>query len=431
MTATRTWRPPAIAAVALCTAAVAATLSLARASQACTDPIAFDSDRDGNSEIYVMNADGSSQQRLTFSARDDAAPAWEPSGERIAFASNRDGNWEIYKMSCDGSNQTRLTSHPAGDYDPVYSPDGTQIAFESFRDGNWNVYVMGADGTDQRPVTGSSGDDWDPVWLDNSQLAYASVSPSGGYATAVVSVPSTGESGLPQSEPAPVAPGGDGEFDPSAQLTSSGDLIGTAVSRLDGLNYEIYFLDPSTGDVTDLTASSRAEFSPVVTTDGRVVFVAEEGGDYEIYSLPTDGSGELRNLTGSSTGLDLNPAWNPAAAGGVAPRLRRPAAPLGPAPCQAARGGSQRIGDNGANTIVGGPGRDALCGLGGNDTLRGKKGADHLDGGQDSDTQQGGRGPDRLLGKDGFPDTLNGGNGQDRATADEDGRDSVAAEAVD
>src|SRR5262245_49125199 len=68
---------------------------------------------------------------------------------RIAFTSKRDGNNEIYVMNADGSGQTNLTNNPASDAGPAWSPDGRQIAFGSFRDGNGEIYVMNADGSGQ------------------------------------------------------------------------------------------------------------------------------------------------------------------------------------------------------------------------------------------------------------------------------------------
>src|SRR5262245_3571660 len=104
--------------------------------------IAFDANRDGNSEIYTMNADGSNQVRLTTSFADDGGATWSPDGARIAFESRRDGNPNIYVMNANGSNQIPLTTGFADDGGPAWSPDGRRIAFHSTRDGNAEIYVM-------------------------------------------------------------------------------------------------------------------------------------------------------------------------------------------------------------------------------------------------------------------------------------------------
>jgi TolB protein len=87
-----------------------------------------------------------------------------PSTARIAFVSNRDGNDEIYGMNADGTGQTRLTNNPAWDSDPAWSPDGSQIAFVSDRDGNLEVYVINADGTGPTNLTNNPADDDRPAW---------------------------------------------------------------------------------------------------------------------------------------------------------------------------------------------------------------------------------------------------------------------------
>ena len=84
--------------------------------------------------------------------------ATPPLWGKIVFYSDRDGNYEIYTMNADGSNQTRLTFNQAGDFAPAWSPNGRQIVFASFRDDehladigldehNAEIYVMDADGT--------------------------------------------------------------------------------------------------------------------------------------------------------------------------------------------------------------------------------------------------------------------------------------------
>src|SRR6266550_3870165 len=82
--------------------------------------IAFTSTRDGNSEIYVMNADGTGVTRLTDNPAADGDPAWSPDGTRLAFTSARDGNNEIYVMNADGSGVTRLTNDPNQDGHPAW-----------------------------------------------------------------------------------------------------------------------------------------------------------------------------------------------------------------------------------------------------------------------------------------------------------------------
>ncbi len=126
--------------------------------------ITFESDRDGNFEIYVMNADGSSPVNLTRHPGADFGARWSARGDRIVFDSDRDGNNEIYVMRSDGSRQTRLTRNPADDYGPAWSPGADAIAFTTNRDGNYEIYVMAADGSQPTRVTNDPGWDADPTW---------------------------------------------------------------------------------------------------------------------------------------------------------------------------------------------------------------------------------------------------------------------------
>lgn len=101
--------------------------------------IAFESSRDENSEVYVMNADGTGQSRLTVGSADNGRPRWSPDGSRIVFASFRDGNNEVYSMNTDGTGVQRLTNSPGDDHAPAWSPDGLRIVFHSMRSGNVEI----------------------------------------------------------------------------------------------------------------------------------------------------------------------------------------------------------------------------------------------------------------------------------------------------
>lgn len=122
--------------------------------------IAFASNRDGDYEIYVMDADGNNVQQLTDNQFNDVDPAWSPDGSQILFVSDRDGittSYRIYVMSFDGTKQTRLGFSESQEWFPTWSPDGTQIAY-SVEEANdettgINIYVMNVDGSDNTRIT--------------------------------------------------------------------------------------------------------------------------------------------------------------------------------------------------------------------------------------------------------------------------------------
>jgi len=135
--------------------------------------IAFRTQRDGNDEIYVMNADGTCQINLTNQPADDWSPAWSPDGTKIAYAHFFDGNpySDIAVINIDGSGLKRLTTS-SGEY-PAWSPDGTRIAFASPRAGNYDIYVMNADGSAQTQLTNDPAYEMSPVWSpDGTQIAF-------------------------------------------------------------------------------------------------------------------------------------------------------------------------------------------------------------------------------------------------------------------
>lgn len=126
--------------------------------------IVFRSNRDGASEIYVMDANGANPVRLTTDDAGSREPVFSPDGTKIAFRTGRDGNFEIYAMNANGTNPVRLTNNAAIDSNPTYSPDGSRIAFASERDGNVEIYVINNDGSNPVRLTNNAVEDNRPSW---------------------------------------------------------------------------------------------------------------------------------------------------------------------------------------------------------------------------------------------------------------------------
>ena len=104
--------------------------------------IVFVSDRDGNSEIYTCNADGSNITRLTNNPGDDDQPAWSPDGTRIAFIRN----FNLFIMNADGSNVVQRTFSGGCGPGLTWSPDGTKIAYSDYTNYGMGIYVISATG---------------------------------------------------------------------------------------------------------------------------------------------------------------------------------------------------------------------------------------------------------------------------------------------
>ena len=118
-------------------------------------------------DIWRIRSDGSDAMNLTpDSDTNEALPDFSPDGRRIVFRSMRDGNAEIYLMNADGTDARRLTRHEATDTMPAFSSAGDRVAFTSFRDGNFELYTIAfdEDGRPGRPerLTTSAGHDMHP-----------------------------------------------------------------------------------------------------------------------------------------------------------------------------------------------------------------------------------------------------------------------------
>jgi Tol biopolymer transport system component len=273
-------------------------------------------DTDQSWRIYVMNADGSGAAALSPEGLSDTAPIWSPDGQKIAFVSQRDGNREVYIMDANcaslpagcGQNAVNVTRHPADDWTPAWSPDGKRLAFSSIREGNWEIFVLDTscfanpescpDSAVQLTTNGSGN--LGPVWsLDGSRIAYSSKLPGNWDIYSMT-------------------PGGADvrqlTTDPSNDLSPAWSPDGTRLafeSNRDG-NVEIYVVSANGGAAQNISNFPLAnDHGPTWSPDGQLlVFYSNREGNWDIFSTTLDGQ-TVVNLTQTPTRDEQTPSWRP------------------------------------------------------------------------------------------------------------------------
>jgi TolB protein len=278
--------------------------------------LAFESHRDGNWEIYLLDLESGQVSRLTEEVAFDGAPSWSPDGTRLAFESYRDGNWEIYVLDLEGLRVSRLTDDPAGDYAPAWSPDGQLIAYTSWRDGDKEIYVMGVDGSNQHNLTDADGDDEYPAWSpDGERLAFVS-SRDDGHTTEVYLMKADGQeqTRLTYNDVNDWAPTWSPDGREIVCATYNKGEPFEVYHEYRGGHYDLSTIRVSDGVATALNLSTAHENNPVMTshllplddkkparkpvtpTPELVIAPEENGGLYELVQLP--------GVTGGNTVLN-------------------------------------------------------------------------------------------------------------------------------
>ncbi len=299
------------------------------------DRIAFVSDRDGDDEIYVMNADGGGVVQLTDNDFSDIHPTWSSDGGRIAFASDRGNDvqkYDIYVMNADGRGVEQLTDDCSNGH-LAWSPGGNRIAFVSRGD----IYVMNADGSGVEQLTGNPPESCSYLFLSDrdGEAAYYIRNADGSVEPYELNWESwyrksnyTGPKWSPDGNRIALSLRRDGEFgvyvmnaDGSGLEEIAGNdeaLIGGVGWSPDGdrlafgavLGYddhaEIYVVNADGSGLWPLTGNEHEDYLPAWSPDGgRIAFVSDRDGDLGVYVMYADGSGVER------LGDGYNPAWSP------------------------------------------------------------------------------------------------------------------------
>ncbi len=134
--------------------------------------IAYTVTEGANTDVWVMNADGTGARRVTKDPAIDVSPTWSPDGRRLAFVSDRAGTPQIYLMNADGSGVRRLTFQGNYNQTPQWSPRGDLIAFTA-RDERkvFDVFTVAPDSGQIGRVTQDQGrTNEEPSWAPNGRM---------------------------------------------------------------------------------------------------------------------------------------------------------------------------------------------------------------------------------------------------------------------
>ena len=309
---------------------------LAPSGACCLPGVAFQSNRDGNLEIYVMSYDGSHLTRVTLNPATDMRPGPSADGTKIAFASTRDDPdpttcgqpgkpscvIHIYSMNVDGTGLTRLTDGSFQDNTPFWSNGGTTIAFVSNRndpdpktcgqqgkpDCVLNVYVMNANGTGitrltTNPASSPNASNFDPNWSpDDTQIVFTS-NRDGNDELYAVNFNGTGLVRLTNN----AAKDGHGAWSPDGSRL-------VFESNRDG-KFQLYVTGADGTGTTRLTNIAADDVHPIWLPgcSDRIVFASNrDGAAFRIFSIDPDGTNITRLTSAPQSGpaQDDYPAWS-------------------------------------------------------------------------------------------------------------------------
>ncbi len=134
-----------------------------------TAQIAYTSEHDGSSDLFLVDMPRHLTHRLTWEPLSDRDPAWSPDGEWLAFVSNRDFDEEIYLLHVYTGAIRQLTENQVADHSPAWSPDGQKIAFASSRSGSTDLFVTDVFTGETVQLTANSGWNSAPTWSPDGQ----------------------------------------------------------------------------------------------------------------------------------------------------------------------------------------------------------------------------------------------------------------------
>jgi tetratricopeptide (TPR) repeat protein len=232
--------------------------------------------------VWVANVDGSGQNRIIWAMRQ---PAFSPDGSKIAVNGEAPDHMNLHVANADGSNLIEVTTN-FEDSRPSWSPDGNRIVFDSNRHGDrrWRIYILEdvTERTESDPLRSPVGDTFgrDPCWMPDGRIVYRGCDYWAGGANCGLYI---------------VLP--DGSAIPTRLTTDSSDMAPAAhgnkvafMSIRDG-NWDIYSINTDGSDLKHLSNNSANDGLPTFSPNGQfIAFVSDEGGKWAVWAMNADGS---------------------------------------------------------------------------------------------------------------------------------------------
>ena len=272
--------------------------------------LTFMSTRDGNFEIYSMDAKGENLKNLSCNKATDYAFSYATDG-RLVFYSNRDGNDEIYIMDADGKKQTNITNNPAADRIPSFSPDGKQIVFVSDREEKKvELYIMDVDGKNPKRLTNNAYFEDAPTWsYDGKKIVFSrelkdlkdtSRNAAGNGEIFIMDADGKNEMQLTNR------PGYDG----GPQISPDGKRI-CFYGKSEKAKYDIFLMDIDGKNLINLTEDGVEDYSPSWSPDGKwIACTTGDSKNYDVWLIHLETKIKTRLTT--QTKRDESPFWQPA-----------------------------------------------------------------------------------------------------------------------
>jgi TolB protein len=263
--------------------------------------IAFVSDRSGNKEIFVMNADGSDSRAATANRSINNFPNWTPDGDGIVYTSYRERNQPNLFVSSRGGKRRPgrfLPGLPQAQYRGVFDPTGGSVAVVVSNGDAPDLYLVGGDGRNLRRLTRTSAIEVSPAFApDGRRMAFVS-----------------DKTGAPQVYVMDIQDGSvkritwNGSYNTAPAWSPDGQWI--AYETRVGGQFDIWLIDPEGGANFPLIDHPLSDEGPAWAPDSRkLVFSSTRRGRADLYAIDRDGS-NLRRIT-EGAGNNTSPAWGP------------------------------------------------------------------------------------------------------------------------